>query len=133
MNLKKLHTIVGVITVLIFLATGVYMSVNFPDIYSSNEIIRYQFRTNHIYILMIGLVNLVAGLYVRPDYKNFRAIVSYLSSFILCTATLLLIIAFFTEPVQGLPIRPFSFYGIILSITGVFLMYLPRIRFKEKV
>ena len=107
------------------------MKLNFPEIYSSNEIIRYQFRANHIYILLSGLINLVAGLYIKPDYTQWRKIISFLSSVVLSLSPLILIIAFFVEPVRASAMRPLTFIGIVLLLIGVLFMYLPKIRYKR--
>jgi hypothetical protein len=44
---------------------------------------------------------------------------------------LILVLAFFTEPVHASPMRPLSFSGIFLSAAGVLFMFLPKIRLKD--
>jgi hypothetical protein len=107
------------------------MKMNFPEIYSSNEIIRYQFRANHIYILMSALINLIAGLYERPSYIHWRKIISVLASVVLNLSPFILVIAFLTEPTHASPVRPITFSGIVLMVTGVLFMFLPKIQFKD--
>lgn len=131
LNFEKLHLIVGAVTVFLFLLTGIYLKLNFPDIYSSNEIIRYQFRANHVYILMSGLVNLIAGLYIRPVYKDWRKIISVISLNTLILSPVLLIIAFFIEPLKASANRPLTFSGIIFLVIGVLFIFLPKMKFKK--
>ncbi len=40
-SINLIHRRVGIATVIVFLATGVYLEVRFPDLYGSNEAIRY--------------------------------------------------------------------------------------------
>ena len=107
------------------------MKINFPEIYSSTEIIRYQFRANHIYILMSGLLNLVAGLYIRPDYKHWRKFFSGLSTAAIILSSIILVIAFFVEPIKASAIRPLTFSGIALIVFGVLMMFVVKFRFKN--
>lgn len=131
MNINKIHIVVGSLTLLMFLITGVFMKINFPEIYSSTEIIRYQFRANHIYILMSGLLNLVAGLYIRPDYKHWRKFFSGLSTAAIILSSIILVIAFFVEPIKASAIRPLTFSGIALIVFGVLMMFVVKFRFKN--
>jgi len=107
------------------------MKINFPEIYSSSEIIRYQFRANHIYILMSGLINLVSGIYIRPDYKHWRKIISDISASALMLSPVILVIAFFVEPIKASAMRPVTFIGIILMLIGVLMMFVVKFRFKN--
>lgn len=129
MNHKTVHIAMGLGGVLIFLASGVYMKMHFPDMYAANESIRYQFRANHIYILMSALVNLVAGLSIRPVYAGWRIAVSWVSTALLLFTPLLMVAAFFIEPAHGIAARPLTFYGVLALVVGVVLAYLPRIRY----
>ena len=48
---RKLHLIVGLAGVAVFLGTGVYMRTHFPALYAGNEALRYMYRANHVYLL----------------------------------------------------------------------------------
>jgi hypothetical protein len=63
MVVKRIHLLLGLLTVLFFLATGAYMRARFPDLYGDNETIRYLYRANHIYILCAGLLHLPSALF----------------------------------------------------------------------
>lgn len=41
MDLKRLHRWTGIVTVIVFLMTGLYMRWQFPDLYAGNETIRH--------------------------------------------------------------------------------------------
>lgn len=128
MNSKPIHLLIGALTLGVFLLTGLYMKFNFPSVYESNEAIRYQFRANHIYILMIGLINVVTSLVPLPQGKNWRSKVYTLGSVFVMLAPLLLISAFFIEPVRAIPQRPLTLYGAILTGAGVVFLAISHLR-----
>jgi len=102
------------------------MKMNFPDLYESNEIIRYQFRANHVYILLVGLINLLAGLFSTQSDKSWKKIMGILSFVAIIAATVLLVAAFFIEPIRSIPQRPLTTAGIFLTFFGVILIFLKR-------
>lgn len=104
------------------------MKFNFPEIYADNEIIRYQFRANHIYILMSGLINLVVGMISLPGLQGWRRIFSRLASLLLLISPVLLITAFFVEPVQAVPTRPLTTPGIFILLFGVLSLYVLNLK-----
>jgi peptidoglycan/LPS O-acetylase OafA/YrhL len=123
--MRKLHLGMGLVAVAVFLATGLYMKTLFPELYGSNESIRYQFRANHVYILMAALINLVVARNARPEYSGWRIPVSWLAALTLLLAPAVLVAAFFIEPVHGAANRPLTLYGVVALAAGVFLLYLP--------
>ena len=63
MQLRKLHFVVGLAGVVAFFVTGTYMRAGFPDLYATNEVLRYLYRSNHVYVLLASLVNLALGVH----------------------------------------------------------------------
>ena len=57
MPLRKLHFAVGLVGAVAFLVTGIYMNAGFPELYGANEVLRYIYRSNHVYILLASLIN----------------------------------------------------------------------------
>lgn len=123
--MHKLHLWTGLAAIAVFLSTGLYMATLFPELYGGNEAIRFQFRANHVYILMAGLINVVAARNIRPDYSGWRVPVSWLSGIALLAAPFVLIAAFFIEPIHGSAQRPLTLYGVVALAVGVALLYLP--------
>lgn len=114
--LKRVHLITGIVALIMFSISGIYMTINFPAIYQGNEAIHMMFRANHIYILFIGLINFILGsLLIRDEQLQWRAI---LGSTLLIMASLLFIIAFFIEPLKGNFIRSFTSLAILLTAVG---------------
>jgi len=92
--------------------TGLYMKINFPELYGSDEVKRLLFRTNHIYILFGSFVHLcIMG--SPPQKKVF--------SYILLVGQICLMIGFFQEHALYYPKfqRPYSFSGTIFFLIGI--------------
>jgi hypothetical protein len=123
---QKAHFAFGVLFFLVFLATGLYMKNHFPEIYQSNEIIRFQFRANHIYVLLSALMNLLACL-MKPESEGYwHGRASTVGAFFLLAAPLILVSAFFIEPVHAVNQRPLTLAGTIGLLVSVFLLVMSR-------
>ena len=125
-QLRRIHIVVGLVTVAIFLASGVAMLLMFPAVYQSNQAIRYLYRANHIYILFAGLLNLAIGAYVSPSHASFRRVTQLWGSVLLLPAPFVLVWAFTVEPVHVTPSRPLTLAGVVLCLAGVGLHVLAR-------
>ena len=119
-DLLNLHIIVGYAFLLIFLLTGVYLLISFPDLYAGREEVRMMYRSNHIYLLMAALINILYGHLFTIDtgstaIKSLKAI----SGGIVALAPIDLLGEFIVEPPQYLVERPITFWGILALIVGV--------------
>ncbi len=121
MNFKVVHLTAGLGTVFVFLGTGLYMRMNFPQLYEDNEVIRYLFRANHVYILFSGLLNVVLGLYSSLSDHRWRQISQRSGSFLVLLSIPFFVWAFVVEPPTASPYRPLTIVGSFLAITGVML------------
>lgn len=117
-NLRLIHQLTGIITMLAFIASGVYMASVFPDIYRSNEIIRFLFRSSHIYILLSGLLNLGLAGYVTLSEVKWRRRCQIIGTTLIIPATIMLIAAFFYEPANILKDKPLTMPAIVLLFLG---------------
>jgi heme A synthase len=122
----KLHRLVGVAGVLIFLGTGVYLVTEFPQLHGGNAAVRYQFRANHAYILLSSLLNGAIGIYLVPKEAGWRRAAQRFGSLLLLAAPAVLLAAFFLEPARGIPQRPLTTLGMVLSLGGIVLHALGR-------
>ena len=120
-KIKILHLVVGLVGVAVFLATGVYMMLGFPELYGGHESIRFMYRANHVYILLASLINLVLGMYYRPGAAGWRRILAMTGSGMVLSAPLILVWAFFHEAPQGTPERFITAMGLYLVLGGVLL------------
>ena len=113
-----MHLIVGILGVLVFLATGAVLLARFPEAYADNESIRYLYRANHIYILLASLINLVMGVYLAQPQGPVRRGFSVMGSTFMIFALVMLILAFFVEAPKATPHRLLTTMGVALIFAG---------------
>ena len=120
-TLSKGHFFVGVLSLVIFLLTGIYMIVSFPELYEGREEVRMMYRATHIYILMSSLTNLMAGNYLLNRTGGGFAPFRLLASVLVLVSPILFVAAFIVEPPSYLIERPISFWGVLVLLLGVLL------------
>ena len=128
-----LHKVAGIVTVLVFLGTGAYMRLNGPGLFQSDPTVRMMFRSNHIYILMAGLINIGIGSYLVLSRRRSRRILQLIGSSFLLVAPVLLICAFFSEPSGKRFERHLTLSAMILLLTGTVFHLLSTVRSSREV
>ena len=118
MTLRSSHFWTGLVGFAVFLATGLYMRLGFPELYGANEVVRYHYRANHIYILLASLINLALGCYFQLGV-GWRKKTARLGSLLLLSAPVVLVAAFFIEAPKGAPDRVLTLIGIFMVFIGV--------------
>src|SRR5690242_18993664 len=98
--MRRLHNIVGIIGVIAFLATGLYMRRYPFGMASLDGGTRMLFRSRHIYLLLASLLNLGLGTYLLPSPTPSSRRAQVLASLPILAAPPLLLAAFFVEPSQ---------------------------------
>jgi hypothetical protein len=121
MQLRTVHFVVGLAGVAAFLVTGAYMRAGFPDLYASNEVLRYLYRSNHVYVLLASLVNVALGVHLTPVAPGWRATVSLMGSLLALAAPVVLCLAFFLEARVVTPERVLTLVGVIAVAAGIAL------------
>ena len=129
--MRKLHFLIGLLGVLVFLFTGAYMNITFPGSYEGNEVIRYMYRANHVYLLMASLVNLAISYYLYYSYLGWRRTCVHIGSILLYLSPFVLTYAFFFEAPLAIPERNYTFLGVVLLVVGM-VLHLPNIRINPK-
>jgi hypothetical protein len=121
MTLRKVHFAVGIAGIVAFIATGAYMRAGFPDLYAGNEVLRYLYRSNHVYILLASLVNVALGVHLAPAAPGWRATVSLVGSVLALAAPVVLCFAFFIEAPVAQPERVWTLAGVAALAAGIAL------------
>ena len=103
----------------VFVTTGKYMRVDFPDKDVIPQELRVLMRSRHIYILFSSLIHLVLGIYLQMRSQIWRRIVQYSGSAILAFSSVLLVGAFIVETYQTQRFSDFSRNGIYASLWGI--------------
>jgi hypothetical protein len=117
-KLNLIHTITGIITTLVFLVTGLLLRFHFTRVYESNYLVRMMFRSIHIYILLAGLLNIAFGIYLAMSDSPRRRATQLFGSICILSAPVVLIAAFFYEPVRESLERHVTLIGIVLLSIG---------------
>ena len=121
MRLRKLHFAVGFAGAAAFVVTGLYMRAGFPDLYASDEVVRYLYRSNHVYILLASLVNVALGVHLTAPAPGWRTTVSLLGSLLALAAPVVLCFAFFLEAPVPSPERLVTALGVVTVTAGIAL------------
>lgn len=117
MSLRRAHFWVGLAAFAGFIATGVFLRLRLTELASHNDSIRWMFRSNHIYILMSGLVNL-AWSRDGTAAAGWRGRVRMVGSVLVLGAPLVLFAAFLREPGNADPERTLTKVGVIALAIG---------------
>ena len=113
------HLIFGIALFIVFVTTGKYMRVDFPDKDIIPQDLRLLMRSRHIYILFSALIHLALGVYMQIRPQAWQKALQYAGSLILTISSGLLIWAFIVETYQLQHFSNISRYGIYLSLAGV--------------
>ena len=127
LDMRRLHLAVGIAGVFVFLVTGVYMWMYFPELYRGDEALRFMYRANHVYILLASLVNVVLGVYLAAQRAGWRATFGSVGSGLVILSPLILGLAFVVETPSATPDRALTVLGVFILFIGV-LAQLPNNR-----
>lgn len=122
-RLARVHSIVGWLGFLAFLASGLYLRRGRPDLYEGSEVVRALFRANHLYLLAAALLNLLAAR-VAGVPSRLRTRLRTLGSLALVLTVPLLGYAFFTDPPHGFAGRTLTTVSMVLMLVGTMLVTL---------
>jgi hypothetical protein len=127
MQTKSIHLAVGFFVIAIFLLTGYHMKFHIHELMEANDRFRFSIRGNHIYILLLALLNLSLGTYMKVSQIIWRAYLQLVGSLMILSATGLVIVAFFFEDKSN-ETRPFTLLAIILALLGTVVHVLGKMR-----
>jgi hypothetical protein len=128
--MRKLHLIVGLVGIALFISSGLYMRAGFPELYATNEALRYIYRANHVYILLASLVNVALGVYLVTSRRGWTAWVGRVGSVLAILSPPILCYAFLAEAPRAMPERVSTLVGIFALALGV-VAHLPSYRMQR--
>ena len=120
MQTKSVHLAVGIFVIAVFLLTVYHMRFHIHHLMEADERLRFSLRGNHVYILLLALVNLSLGAYLKVSQIIWRAYLQLVGSLMILSATGLVIVAFFFEDKSKVE-RSFTLLTIILALIGTVL------------
>jgi hypothetical protein len=121
------HLIFGIVMFVVFVTTGKFMRVDFPDKDAIPQELRILMRSRHIYILFSALIHLSIAAYYKVRTQTAAKILQYAGSFFLTAASVLLVWAFVWETYSVQHFSDLSRNGIYFSLAGVALHLLTKI------
>jgi hypothetical protein len=117
-QLRKIHLLTGWLFVLAFVLTGQYLSFVIHPLLEQSDRLRFSLRANHVYLLLLALVHLCLGAYLRISATTWRARLQSGGSLLLLAAAALTLAAFFGENKAALE-RPILLFAMLAAATGV--------------
>jgi hypothetical protein len=117
-QLRKIHLYFGWLVVWIFVLTGQYMRHVIHPAMEADATYRFSIRANHVYILLFGLLHLLAGAYFQPMAQRNRMRLQQAGSLMLFVATVIVLAAFAFETKVGAE-RPISLAAMVAGVTGI--------------
>lgn len=130
--MSYLHLIFGIAVFIIFLITGKFMRVDFPDKDVIPQDFRLLMRSRHIYILLSALLHILLGLYFQTSAKTWRKVLQIFGSLLLFAGTITLVCAFFYETYTAHSFSEASRSGLYLTLAGTLIHLFGGFRLKSK-
>ena len=127
----KPHLLIALLTLGAFLGTGIFIRVNIADITEMGDAVRFQYRANHVLLLMAGLLHLL--LWRTNQAQLGWSFGRRIGSIFAIASVPILLVAFFVEPPKGIPERHITSAGVIILTIGVVFSALPTRRNKRNV
>ncbi len=125
------HLIFGVIVFIIFLITGKFMRVDFPDKETIPQEFRLLMRSRHIYILFSSFIHALLGVYLQIETRIWRKTLQLFGSTLLIAGSVFLVWAFVYETYTTKTFSEASRWGIYLSLGGTILHLVGGIKVKK--
>ena len=119
--MPRWHLAVGVLATVVFLATGQYMDRFLEHLQGMEPGPRLLYRTRHIFILLVALLNLALGTYAQPHSNARCRACQYLGTLSITVATALFFAAFIYEPTRGDLRSPLTHDATYAVVAGVAL------------
>ena len=118
MTWARAHWLAGTVTLVLFALSGAYMRwvARVPEL---ADLTRSVYRSRHLFILLAAVANLAMAGSARPRR---------VASVPLLIAPVFLLVAFWTEPAQGIDAGPWSQIGLYLLFGAAVALVLAKPR-----
>jgi hypothetical protein len=124
--LRRIHRVVGLAGVVLFLGTGQYMDRVHDHLRGMEDVRRMLFRSAHIYLLWSSLLNLALGVYFAEAPGGWRRLLQWAGSALLLSGPALMLLAFAHEPWLTDLDRPYAGPAIYAAFAGMLMHLLGR-------
>ncbi len=123
--LRKAHLLAGVAGLIVFVLQGQYMDLFHQHLAAMPDGPRMLYRSSHIYLLLVSVLNVVLGVYLREGSPLVHRWIQITISSVVLLSPIGLLAGFFLEPGMDELLRPYTrpvLYGLFGS--GVLLSVL---------
>jgi hypothetical protein len=127
-QLKHLHFWTGIIGVIVFLLTGQYMSLVLDQLKDIPDGPRMLYRSAHIYLLLVSLINLATGVYLEPNSIKRAKILQYFVSIVFIISPFFIITGFFLESNLTELVRPYTRIALFALFSTFFVLILVALK-----
>jgi hypothetical protein len=117
--MRKINLLFGLILFVVFLITGYYLEAYFKPQHIDNLVIRMEIRANHIYILLISLLNIISFKCNLTTGKKLTGFLEPIFRMLLIAAGVTAIIAFLYDHHGNLIGRNITLTTMIFSISSI--------------
>ncbi len=130
--MSYVHLIFGIILFIVFLVTGKFMRVDFPDKEIIPQDLRLLMRSRHIYILLSSLIHIALGVYLQIHAQTWRKLTQTLGSILLFAGSVLFVWAFVHETYALQKFSDISRNALYLTLAGTVFHLFGGFRLKSK-
>lgn len=130
--MSYLHLIFGILLFIIFLVTGKFMRVDFPDKDIIPQDLRLLMRSRHIYILLSSLIHICLGVYLKIHAETWRKCLQIFASILLISGSILFVWAFIYETYNLQKFSEISRFALYLTLGGVIFHLFGGFRLNSK-
>ena len=126
------HLIFGIALFIVFLVTGKFMRIDFPDKEIIPQDLRLLMRSRHIYILLSSLIQIILGVYLQVSKEIWRKFVQILGSILLIVGSILFVWAFVHETYATQHFSDLSRFALYTTLAGTVFHLFGGFRLKSK-
>jgi Na+-driven multidrug efflux pump len=126
--LRKIHLYAGMLGLVVFALQGQYMDLVHEHLANTADAPRMLYRSSHIYFLLVSVINVVLGVYLKVGDQVVKPAIQLLVSGVVLLSPIALLAGFFLEPGMVELMRPYTrpaLYalfgtGVVLSLLDIF-------------
>jgi hypothetical protein len=115
---KQPYFYLGILSLVLFALSGKYLQFVVLPKWETEHLIRMMSRANHIYLLFMGLLILVASQVEAKGSPTWIRIAVAVGKITLCVSWIVLTFAFFHDATGNLETRSATLPGSILALVG---------------
>lgn len=130
--MARAHLLFGIIVFVVFLITGGFMRMDFPDKEIISQEFRLLMRSRHIYILLSSLIHLCLGIYLEIHAQIWRKVLQISGSGLLILGSILFVWAFVHETYALQHFSDISRFALYTTLAGTVLHLLGGFKLRKR-